>query len=96
MAECIRLRDLLWAVAIPHAEYKPRPFSEHTGTRSTRGAGCPASRLRGFRKDAGFASGRAFALATGWATAGHPRCGMRQTSLDSCLHLEPTMIISRL
>ncbi|MCX5343352.1 DUF6879 family protein [Streptomyces atratus] len=23
VAECIRLRDLLWAVATPHAEYKP-------------------------------------------------------------------------
>ncbi|MEU7184079.1 MULTISPECIES: DUF6879 family protein [Streptomyces] len=23
VAECIRLRDLLWAVAIPHTEYKP-------------------------------------------------------------------------
>lgn len=23
LAECIRVRDLLWAIAIPHAEYKP-------------------------------------------------------------------------
>ncbi|MER6525334.1 DUF6879 family protein [Streptomyces sp. NPDC001508] len=23
VAECIRVRDLLWAVAVPHAEYKP-------------------------------------------------------------------------
>ncbi|MET7458375.1 DUF6879 family protein [Streptomyces sp. NPDC005574] len=30
VTQCVRLRDLLWTCAIPHAQYKPENIREHT------------------------------------------------------------------